>query len=800
MFRFLEHLALNVATAYLSLPAFFSALVFGVPALFFFIKQFQHRQKTFVPGVVALILAGLAISHAFAAQRMIDFLVSHDQALYAFSPTRSGRIPVVEPLFSIFVAPAGYRYLYQEFLFVLLLGYFVCVALVGLKEYKRDGQIIGRLALDDLLRSTNSRPVRSQTNELGSADLATADQISQWTKPRGAGDTKLAVTDLRGSEGVIFKSAHLIIPREERNRHILTVAKTGGGKTTRVMLPVLYGDCMDPERSTIIIDSKPEMWRKLATMTRRYNPHKNIMLFNPLDADRSLSWNILEKIEDDTDAKLIANSIIMATDNPASKADSPFFRNNALMILNAIMVGLLHDQKQGKDKLSMPRVHELVQSGMKPLADWLEARPYALKTSRTFIELARSGSQNADTIMSELGMRVSAWDLHAIRATTAISELDIEKLIEEPTLFIVEFRESELEMLRPLANVIVVELLRYLTKAAEKYPGSKLPRPVGFVIDEFASALGRIPDIQVKLNTLRSRNVSIVAAIQSIGQIKANYGDDADSVLAGFSTKFFIPPLDIQDAEWASKETGQMTIRFQTSSIGSSGKLTEWFSSKSDTSQEQVQQRAVLTPDEIGRPPDGIGTYFFPNTPAFQGHLVPHYKNPEQLKRITEFDNDEDALRLREQPIPYVDSIPTAGPAAAAPGAAASGLPPGITNTKGWNDDQIKTKLEEVKKTLDWDNTTGSARKWWEAFEKENLHRMALVLRLAEELQVRKATITEFFLAYVYSNTDNIQANLSYLDYTRLKKQEEQRKREAAAKAKADAGGGGAPPSSQAAA
>ena len=57
---------------------------------------------------------------------------------------------------------------------------------------------------------------------------------------------------------------------------------------------------------------------------------------------------------------------------------------------------------------------------------------------------------------------------------------------------------------------------------------------------------------------------------------------------------------------------------------------------------------------------------------------------------------------------------------------------------------------------------------------------MALVLRLAEELSIRTATITEFFLAYVYSNTDNIQANLCYLDYTRLKKEEEKKKREAA--------------------
>ncbi|NDC39438.1 MAG: hypothetical protein EBZ48_15605, partial [Proteobacteria bacterium] len=54
----------------------------------------------------------------------------------------------------------------------------------------------------------------------------------------------------------------------------------------------------------------------------------------------------------------------------------------------------------------------------------------------------------------------------------------------------------------------------------------------------------------------------------------------------------------------------------------------------------------------------------------------------------------------------------------------------------------------------------------------------------------RKATITEFFLAYVYSNTDNIQANLHYLDYTRLKKEEERKKREAAQQAAAASGGG----------
>jgi ATP-dependent Clp protease ATP-binding subunit ClpX len=109
-----------------------------------------------------------------------------------------------------------------------------------------------------------------------------------------------------------------------------------------------------------------------------------------------------------------------------------------------------------------------------------------------------------------------------------------------------------------------------------------------------------------------------------------------------------------------------------------------------------------------------------------------------------------------------------------------------ISNTGGWSEDRVQARLDQVLAALDWENTTGSARKWWEAFIYENQQRKPLVLLLAEELAVRKATITEFFLCYVYSNTDNIQANLHYLDYTRLKNEEEKKRREALQKAEHD--------------
>lgn len=150
------------------------------------------------------------------------------------------------------------------------------------------------------------------------------------------------------------------------------------------------------------------------------------------------------------------------------------------------------------------------------------------------------------------------------------------------------------------------------------------------------------------------------------------------------------------------------------------------------------------------------------NAAVVTGHSQPiEEKNGSATRRI----DDE----LRHQSL---DGLPLR-PVATRPEKKASPSQDGLSDTRGWSEEKIRQTIEVVKRdALDWDQTTGSARKWWETFETENKHRPALILKLAEELKRRKATIAEFFLSYVYSNTDNIQANLHYLDYRRLKEAE----------------------------
>ncbi|MFN8642315.1 MAG: type IV secretory system conjugative DNA transfer family protein [Candidatus Binatia bacterium] len=137
-------------------------------------------------------------------------------------------------------------------------------------------------------------------------------------------------------------------------------------------------------------------------------------------------------------------------------------------------------------------------------------------------------------------------------ATTSVSRPTWRGSRKKPTVLIVEVNEAQIEKLRPVYNLLFNCILSELVAAADREPDGRLPHPVSIVADEFASAIGRIPDLPVRLNTIRSRRISFVAAVQSLGQVRQVYGEGADAVIAAFNTRVFFPALELQDAQYAS--------------------------------------------------------------------------------------------------------------------------------------------------------------------------------------------------------------------------------------------------------
>lgn len=74
-----------------------------------------------------------------------------------------------------------------------------------------------------------------------------------------------------------------------------------------------------------------------------------------------------------------------------------------------------------------------------------------------------------------------------------------------------------------LANVALKQLFNLAQRRADASPSGHLQRRVQFVLDEFPN-VGRIPDFERSIATVRSRGISFLMCTQSLSQLDAVYG------------------------------------------------------------------------------------------------------------------------------------------------------------------------------------------------------------------------------------------------------------------------------------
>lgn len=570
----------------------------------------------------------------------------------------------------------------------------------------------------------------------------------------------------------------MFLSEELRNRHTLAVGQTGSGKTTKLILPILDADIADREKTVVILDAKGELVGPVAEMTRR---HRNVepMYVDFRDPQRSLGWNPLSDVRTKGEARELALRICTASEDGRSSGDSRFFLYSSVDLLTGIIVAL-HADPDCKPTLAYALA--IADLGVKEFESF--AARHSIPELKRFASYIGTASHNAETVLADLRMRLGLWRDERVCATTSTHELDFALLAKRPSVLIIHIDEQDVDLLKPLTNAFMTSLFGAFLSESSLQPDKSLPIAVSVIIEEFASAVGRILELERRLNTIRQRRISLTASIQSLSQIELEYGSASRPLLAGFSTKIYFPNLVQEDAEYVSRCSGAMTIvkgetTVQSERATAYGCEDDAPLSKTTT---RLSRRVLFTPDEVTSAAPGhraLGraiTFEFPDLTMFQAFLTPVYLFPTFRKRLSLANKQSAAVPLRTEPLSF--EFPRLPPHAAAPGIS-------LTDATNWSDEEVRKRLEDVKRQVAYaEAAETSAGKWWTAFEAENSHRPKLVLRLAEELAGRSATIQEFFLAYVYSNTDNIQANLHYLDYRRLKAQEEEKKKAAAQAAK----------------
>lgn len=107
-----------------------------------------------------------------------------------------------------------------------------------------------------------------------------------------------------------------------------------------------------------------------------------------------------------------------------------------------------------------------------------------------------------------------------------------------------------------LADSFVTQALQHLCRSADKdYPAHRLPVPVRFYLDDFATNL-RIPKFDNIVSVIRSREIYVSVILQSITQLDALYGTAAArTILNNFDQLLYLGGQDLDTARLISEKT-----------------------------------------------------------------------------------------------------------------------------------------------------------------------------------------------------------------------------------------------------
>ena len=400
--------------------------------------------------------------------------------------------------------------------------------------------------------------------------------------------------------------------------HLLMIGAAGVGKTAHFLYPNLEYACASGT-SFITTDTKGDLYRHYGGIAKEYYGYQIsvIDLRNPIYSDGNNMLHMVNKYMDiykkdrsnltikaktEKYAKIIAKTIIFNDgESSSSYGQNSFFYDSAEGLLTSVILIISEfcDDKQRH----IVSVFKLVQDLLKPskvkgktqfqvLLDLLPDNHKA----RWFAGAALNTSEQAMmSVLSTVLSRLNAFiDSEIEQILCFETTIDIEKFCEHKSaIFLVMPEEDNTKHF--LISLFLQQYYREMLAYADEH-GGVISRKIIMFLDE----IGTIPPIQsieMMFSASRSRNISIVAIIQSLAQLEKNYGSEGAKIIVDNcqDTLFggFAPNSEM--AKIFSENLGTHTVQ--------SGSINR---GKNDPSQSlQMIERPLMTPDELRTMPKG---------------------------------------------------------------------------------------------------------------------------------------------------------------------------------------------------
>ena len=389
------------------------------------------------------------------------------------------------------------------------------------------------------------------------------------------------------------------------NKNAAIYGASGSGKS-RAYVRNQVMQCVRRGESVVITDPKSEMYASMAGYLE--DQGYIVRVFNLINPQLSDSWNAVAEVMSDPEqlelmAQTFTSVVIANTIGEGGKADH-FWDNAEMNLLKALLLYVICDESRDVKDKNFGEVYRLLtEVDAVKLEAMFEALPPTHPAKQPWNIFIKAGPQVKGNVIIGLGSRLQVFQADSIRKLTADIDIDLTMPGKKKTaiFLIMSDQDATLNFLSSLFfSFIFIKLVRY----ADLYgKNGKLDVPVNFVLDEFPN-IGRIPDFEKKISTVRSRDINISLIFQNLAQLQNRYPQGTwEEILGNCDAQLFLGCTDQLTAEYVSKRTGEMTVDVSSTQVQKQAiAITDSIPTYRST--DSVGKRMLLTPDEVLRLPN----------------------------------------------------------------------------------------------------------------------------------------------------------------------------------------------------
>ena len=439
---------------------------------------------------------------------------------------------------------------------------------------------------------------KSQSGAYGTADFMTDKELKDV----------LEVTTIGKAEGTILGERNgkaVCMPKNTKlNRHIAVFGASGTMKSRAVVRNALFQALKNSE-SIIVTDTKGELYADTAELYRKNG--YDVKVFNLVTPKHSDSWNCMSDLCGDTlMAQVLTNVIIGNTS--AGKGDH-FWDNGEGNLLKALVLYVDLDRTRKPESKNLSAVYQLLtENSERKLTELFNKLSTNHPARAPYSLFAQASDTVRAGIILGLGTRLQVLQNQAVQRITSRSDIDLTAPGKHKCAYYIIVSDQDATMAF-LSSLFFSFLFIKLTRYADAQPNAKCQVPVNLILDEFNN-IGKIggaedgSDFARTLSTCRSRDIRVMIAVQSLGQLQNRYPNNLWAEIVGnCDIQLMLGCTDDLSAKYFSERSGEMSIEVNSTMTTRRTLAIAQMIPQYRYTQGQGR-RKVLTPDEVLRIPN----------------------------------------------------------------------------------------------------------------------------------------------------------------------------------------------------